>query len=102
MASLVERLKRDAICLTAWSEGRGPFPTTVAGVSKVMAERVSQAADRITALEAMCETLAGALEQIATSKYDGLDVHRVSARQCHRIAAQALTQYRAMKEKNDG
>ena len=48
--------------------------------------------------KALAETLAGALEKIATSKYDGLEVHRVSARQCHRIAAEALREYKEARD----
>ena len=57
------------------------------------AVRAEQAAE-LAKFKALDETLAGALEKIATSKYDGLEVHRVSARQCHRIAAEALHQYK--------
>lgn len=82
---------------------------------------------RITALEAMCETLAGALELVmvggnhlalligvdhpprtashedALAHYGAGDAYEIWC--CWRTimdASQALTQYRAMKEKNDG
>lgn len=104
MANLVDRL-RD----TKWfyhCEVRGLIPETAG----------QEAADRITALEAMCETLEGALEasgyavNAAAIEVDAeLRGHELEAEKYRKIVTEfrdqrrrAITQYRAMKEKNDG
>lgn len=99
MASLVERLAYIATILLA-NKDKFAVPDHISAKSAT----ITEAADRITALEAMCETLAGALEEapIIGRKEAAWDFQR---RQNHWLLKQydqALTQYRAMKERNDG
>lgn len=53
--AMVDRLIRDAICMTAWSNGVGPYPATVRGVSAKHAERAKAAAALLTAQQAEIE-----------------------------------------------
>lgn len=91
MASLVEQLRLAA---------DDPMWADHAEVPKAWLRR---SIDHITELEAMCETLAGALGPFAEHLFDPLGIVKPDLpREQFRAARQALTQYRAMKEKNDG
>lgn len=50
--TLIKKLRSDAIGLQAWADGKGPYPETVRGVSKMMAQRVLKAAAEIERLNA--------------------------------------------------
>lgn len=88
MASLVERLRG----LHAKFEGQAGRSYTAA--------LFLETADRITALEAMWETLVGYVDH-AHGCGDGVS-HGGGKYTCTCGLSEALTQYRAMKEKNDG
>ena len=78
-ADLIERLRSVDV---SWSE--------VGEWCAEAAAALTADAERIAALEGEVERLREALRRIDTGKYDGLEVHRVSVRQCHAIARAAL------------
>ena len=108
MASLVERLR----ALYVWPQSVADHyaDTLTPRQIKQLYEvgfAADEAADRITALEAMCETLAGALELAGNRLHRCCVDYETGTQQFIEVGEwaaetrQALTQYRAMKEKSD-
>ena len=106
MASLVERLR----ALYVWPQSVADHyaDTLTPRQIKQLYEvgfAADEAADRITALEAMCETLAGFAEHDSDCVLGIPKAIRSRSsiqEECTCGLSEALTEYRAMKEKNDG
>lgn len=76
IAELCKLLRRDAVGLRAWGEGRGPFPETVRGVARMKAERAEQAAATIEQLQSRISELEG--ENQALRKAGRARRHRIN------------------------